>query len=256
MSLVPLYDERQMTLVLSIQECVTVQDKMASLHQALLEISKKSADNSIYFWAIDLAGTWKIGDDEFDPWSESNLNAWIDLAKCKDSLDPLRAWLNHLEKILLLRRKEERAPLWESDVTLFGEVALSVLAIMYLDFVPFYARFLDAWDGENSRQRDSTIQEIVASHGRCPEIEKLIFDLIFHDGIDGDLINYSLRSDLENMYGDFTKSDLFRRIIEAIHAAGADWQDNEGNWAIFRYTPSWPELKEKAEEILAELDAK
>jgi hypothetical protein len=55
-----------------------------------------------------------------------------------------------------------------------------------------------------------------------------------------------LKPVLQNLYGDFPKSQLFRRMILA--------KFNEGTLRP-GYHPDWPELAEAEKDILAKLDA-
>lgn len=247
-------DDNALTLVASIRNRGMPDETIADLHEALARITDSLDDESLYFRAIDLSGEWRPGNGDFDPWGSANVGAWARLAGQPQVLDRLRTWLADVETLLARHADEKHGSILESDEVLLGEVPASILAVMHLEFVPIYARFLDVWLDLNDAQKNSVVAEIVQSHGRCAKVEDLLFKLVVYQGGDGDLVGYALRPELEKLYGDFPKSKLFRRMVEAMHARGPELQDSTGKRYIFSYQPSWPELTEAAKAILAELD--
>jgi hypothetical protein len=250
-----LHDEGMMMLVVSIRNSGAHDQVTEDLHEAIVKISNSLGDESLYYRAIDPSGAWRLGNDEFNPWDDDAVGAWVRIASQSGALDGLRAWLAEVERLLASRLAENHESIWEAEDALLGEVPLSVLAIAHLEFVPIYARFRDLWEDGNATQQDSIVAEIVEAHGRCSEVEELLFKLVVHHGGDSDLMEYALRPQLEKLYGDFPKSKLFRRMVEAMHAMGSERKDSHGEWHIFSYHPSWPELTETAKAILAELEA-
>ncbi|MCJ2045411.1 hypothetical protein MKK58_12860 [Methylobacterium sp. J-078] len=243
-----------LSIVLSIRNSGTHVETIKDLHKALAKIASSLGKESLYYRAIDLSGTWRSGEEEFNPWAPPNISAWADLARHPETLNDLRAWLEDVERLLLRHLAEEDTSILEAEEVLLGEVPLSILAVMHLDFVPLYTRFLDVWQDQNGPQQGSIVQEIVEAHGRSKEVEDLLFKLVVYMSGDGDLIEYNLRKNLEQLYGNFSQSELFRRMVEAMHARGSELQDSTGKRYIFSYLPGWPELTVAAETILAELD--
>ena len=229
--------------------------KIDDLNKSLEIISDSLADKSLFFRAIDLSGTWRLGAGDFDPWNSNNVAAWAKLAGQATALPDLRAWLEDLERLLARHIREMHDPMWEADEVLVGEVPLSILAVAHLEFVPIYTRFLDVWENANAPQQNSIVTEIVQAHGSCSEVEDLLLKFVAYKGGDSDLIEYALRPELEKLYGDFPRSKLFRRMIETMHARGPELQDSTGKRYIFSYMLNWSELAEAAQAILAELDS-
>ena len=146
--------------------------------------------------------------------------------------------------------------LYESEEAQLGEPALSALAMRYPAFLHTYSRFLDLWDLDHGVHHSEMISFFLKIHGVCPEIEAILMKMVTKYGGDGDLIEHNARPFLEEIYGDFPESDLFRRMVTEMHAdCGIPSNPSEKRY-IFNYTPSWPELGEKAKTLLAELDAK
>lgn len=256
MTVESIYDEDALMLVLSIRSSCLTDETTADLNTALAIISDSLSDNSLYYRAVDLSGTWRAGEDEFNPWDAANVDAWVEVAGRPTSLTGLRSWLADLRKLLARHQSEKHTSIWEAEEVQLGEVPLSVLAIAHLEFVPIYADFLDVWDNMNAGQQSSVVTEIVQAHGHYSEVEDLLVKLVAYKGGDSDLIEYALRPELEKLYGDFSKSALFRRMVETMHARGSELQDSTGKRYIFSYLPSWPELSEAAQVVLAELDAR
>ncbi|MDQ4407112.1 hypothetical protein RBU00_13455 [Rhizobium sp. AN63] len=223
---------------------------IADLNEISLRLEESLSDKNIWYRVIDLSGTWS-SNEAFYPWTEINYNAWIELALHSEVLDDLRAWFGTLEKLLIRFSQAGRGiPMMETDEAAFGEVPLSVLAIMYSDFVPIYTRFLDLWEAQDRNQCCEIVTEIVQSHGAMPEVEDLLVKLVSEHFYDSCLIPY-LRTELENLYGDFPQSALFRKMVEAMHTKEAE---NVGfERSIFKYCSEWIELTESANAILAEL---
>ncbi|MBG0507597.1 hypothetical protein I3J13_02380 [Agrobacterium sp. MOPV5] len=228
------------------------QEIIRDLNEISLRIEESLSDENIWYRVIDLSGTWNSS-EEFYPWTEINYNAWIKLALHSEVLDDLRAWFGTLEKLLIRFSQEGHAiPMMETDEAAFGEVPLSILAVMYSDFVPIYTRFLDLWEAQDRNQCCEIVTDIVKSHGAIIEVEDLLVKLVSEHSYDNSLIPY-LRTELENIYDDFPQSALFRKMVEVMHAKEAE---NIGfERSIFRYCSDWVELTESANAILAELES-
>lgn len=244
------------TLVLSIRNDRADNAEICDLDEALATISDSLEDKSLFFRALDLSGEWRSGSGDFDPWNSDNLRAWAILSSRSTALPGLHKWLGEVENLLRRHLAEKYTPIWESGEVLFGEIPLSILAVSNLEFVPVYTNFIDVWGDINTQRQYSIVAEIVQTHGRCSEVENLLLKLVAYKGGDGDLIEYVLRSELEKLYGDFPKSELFRLMVMTMNARGSELQDSTGKRYIFNYMPSWPELTDAAQTILAELDAR
>lgn len=261
MPVTPIHDRENYSLVLSLRTSRFFGDPVVDLSEALAKLEDSLSDKGLYFRAIDVTGKWRPGRggfnpfDAFDPYNDDAIGAWSKIGSRRENLPGLRKWLADVEALLTRYVAEEHQSICETDMVVLAEVPLGVFAIMHLEFVPIYARFIDLWINADARQQNSIVSDIMETHGPRPEVEDLLFKLVVEHGGDGDLIEYALRPELEKHYGDFTESPLFRRMIVAMHAKGAAMQDSTGKRYIFSYTPSWPELSDAAKAILAELDA-
>lgn len=253
MAIESIRDPDMMALVVSIQNDGSVGETLSDLNAALDCIVDSLEDSDLFYRSIDLSGKWRLGDDGFEPMGEDNLVAWANFVKNEDVLPGIERWLARQEKLLV--DVGEFDMIYESEETQLGEPAISSLAMKHRSFVPLYNRFLDLWDLNHGVYQPGVIAFLVKIHGKCPEIEDMLLNMVLKHGGDGDLIEYNTRPFLEEIYGDFPESDLFRRMVTEMHANCGKLKDSSGKRYIFNYTPSWPELGAKADAILAELDA-
>ncbi|WP_216331382.1 hypothetical protein [Rhizobium sp. X9] len=255
MAIKEIFDEGAMTIAFRIPFKRNKSKVIAELNEVIPRIRESLSRENAWYRVVDISGKWRSDNEAFDdPWTSPNAEAWVQLAGHGEFLEGLRIWVGELENLLALHLREEHVSIRETDEVLLGEVPVSILAVMYSDFVPVFTRFLDVWDDPNLDQQYSVVAEIVQSHGRCQEVEDLLVKLAAHEGGDGDLIQSVLRPQLEKLYGDFPNSTLFRTMVETMHARGAELEDSDGNRHIFHYCPNWPELTANATTILAELD--
>lgn len=82
-----------------------------------------------------------------------------------------------IEKTLQLAETKSRstASLWEDDTTQFGEPAATHMALLDIEFLPYYTRLLRLWDPGHEVETGGAVADIVDKHGICAEIDPLLF---------------------------------------------------------------------------------
>jgi hypothetical protein len=219
---------------------------------AAVDVIMSSLDNDgLYFRAIDISGKWTLGQGDFDPWEGPSSDAWAKIVKKTGLHDQLWEWLDRIEPILAKYLAENFEGLHENEDAQLGEVPASLLALNSPRFVPMYTRLLSAWDLDHGVHQNLVCIGIVKAHGRTPEVEELLYELgVKHFNTD---VFEALRETLSDQYGDFTKSDLFHRIVTDVHTPLPEVSEGKRDLWIFSYCPNWPELTDAAQRIIAEL---
>lgn len=252
MAIKNIHDSDMLMLVVSVQNDGSVDKTLEDLDAALDCIVDSMSDENIWFCSIDLSGKWRLGQGEFEPMGEDNVLAWCQFVADETVLPSLERWVARQEKMLI--DAGEFKPIHESEDVQLCETAISCLAMKHLSFVPVYTRFLDLWDLEHGVHQNGIIAHLLKMHGQCAEVEDLLVKMVVKYGGDGDLIQYDARPFLEEVYGDFPASKLFRRMVEEVHENAAGGEDSSGERYIFNYTPGWPEIGAAADTIWAELN--
>lgn len=230
------------------------------MFEALEIIRNRVSDGDIYYFTIDIANAHSAG-EEFVPWHDGAVPRWGAIAREARLHSRLQQWLSAVEDLIVstdATAGRSTAGIWEHDETQFGEPAASVFALAHRSFIPFYTRLLKVWDLDHEVHQSEAIDAIVRTHGICPETEDLLVARAcagYGQGQIEDLFPY-----LQEQYGDFSNSALFRRMVQECHARDRAWRQsmpgkNLADRQIFNYCPSAPVLKEKAAAILKELDA-
>ena len=95
-------------------------------------------------------------------------------------------WIVRIEKTLKLAETLSRSTssLWEDDVTQFGEPLAAHMALLDVEFVPYYTRLLRLWDQGHQVHMGGAVVEIVNKHGVRAETEELILCYTEWTGID------------------------------------------------------------------------
>lgn len=222
-----------------------------------LTMLRLSLREEAYFRTFDLAGTWRPGGEEFDPTSEKNRAAWNRLATQPELKPRLRAWLSRAKTVMAEYEAITRDTIWESEHIQFGEEVASLMSALYVDFVPDFASMLQYWDIGHEVQTGETIDLLLEKYGICPETEELLIARTVH-GTES-LVEHMF-AELDEHYGGFVHSDLFRRIVTAMHAKYEAYlrkhpsRGRDERW-IFLNSKN-KALTEAANVILAELDAR
>jgi hypothetical protein len=271
------FEQSALQLVVSLFPTASSQEEaldqtVDQLFEALQVIRGQLMNKDIYHFAIDICGSHE-GGDEFDPWSDEAIPAWSQIAVHSRLHGRLEQWLSEVEKLIAEANSGVRSngSVWELDEYQLGEVAACAFALVSRNFVPFYVRLLKVWDLDHMSHLPEAIEAIVKRHSICPEIEELLFELEtsgYGHGQAEALFPY-----LQEQYGDFPNSPLFRRMVETLHAKDLAWRisahenylerlakdsnakpTNLSKRHIFAYCPSAPALTEAANRLLAELD--
>jgi hypothetical protein len=162
------FDKDMLMLVIGIGTQKGHRTLVQDLDAALAKVEATLDDDSIYFRAIDLTGTWKKQDGEFDPWSEANMLEWTKVATSSDLRPVLKDWLGKTEKLLARHKARTFGTIWESEETQLGEVPATVCALADINFVPTYTSLLGQWDLDHRVMQEATVENICQRHGDNP----------------------------------------------------------------------------------------
>lgn len=183
--------------------------------------------------AVRAMARGKAHGSERNPWKALCPEFWLAACQFPSLHDQICATLNKIEHMLaaakLARSSEEG--LFEDDTTAFGEPLVSLLALQDLRFVDAYRRLMNQWDMNHEVDQFEVIDLIVRTHKMCPETEQLLYDrATISAGQNGESQIEDLYPTLQQAYGAFTGSLLFKRIINWLHA-----QDMEERQEAFAY---------------------
>ena len=239
MSITSIYDG-ELRVFVSIQTKGSDKKLIDNLNEALTVLFDKPENSDFFYKSIDITGQWSPHDGEFDAWGTTAARAWLDVATRPSIRNELKLWATKVEKIFI-----QHGEIWDSEEALFGEVPISYFGLLHLEFVPLYSRFIDSWGLNYMNDPERIIAQMAENHGCCPEIEDMLLKCVVDQAGGGCLSGFDLKPVLQNLYGDFPKSKLFRRIIHAKFHKGGIGPN---------YHPNWPELAAAEKDILATLD--
>jgi hypothetical protein len=188
------YDEDQCQLVAHVAcKDVSSDREMANtfddIDTALNKIEESLGNSEIYYFLIDIkAKGVRTGPGAFDPyegeyplgprnpWDVFCPPFWTKACAVPHLRRRVKGWIVRLEKTLKLAESHSRSTdsLWEHDETQFGEPLATHLALLDVEFVPYYRRLLRLWDpGHEVHMREAVI-EIVNKHGVRAETQELV----------------------------------------------------------------------------------
>jgi len=126
-----------------------------------------------------------------------------------------------LETILSFNDREPDDPYayegWEEDELQICEVAVTALAVVDLQFVPLYLRFLKYWDLGHEVFQTQEITAICNRHGWCDEIEELLITRASIDGQHGpEQVVFEQRDFIKAHCRPLDGSPFFRRLVTAM----------------------------------------
>lgn len=207
---------------------------LSGLMKALELIEQSAKDGSVFFQTYSIAppprkGLLGIGKSvkdwtpptEFDPWNDETRDFWARVGRNPDLHQTIKRWLDDVLRMLerVERLGRSTGGLWEDDEVQFAEPAISVLAMVHPEFVPFYTRFLAVWDMDHEVSQHDTILQIFETHGITEQTENLIIvrtaDGIGQAGVDTFDEVLPL---LQDHYGNMEDSDFLKRLVAYHHA--------------------------------------
>jgi hypothetical protein len=200
-------DQCQLVLHVSCKDLSSageIENTFNDLDAALNKIEENLSDDLDYdFFLIDLEAKGAPRPLRgFDPYEGGEIayplgprNPWTVFCPAfwkKASADPrlrqrVKDWLVRLEKTLQLAETHQRSTdsLWEHDETQFGEPVASYMALLDVEFVPYYTRLLRLWDMGHEVHTGGFIDDIVTKYGIRTETEELILCYTEqHGGVD------------------------------------------------------------------------
>jgi hypothetical protein len=197
------------------------------LFEALAVIEKKIEEDCRAFYAIDLNGEHKTGDnflfdscpfsydDDGATWARYR-DSW--LVTVKKLAQPrfhgrVEQWLEKAAQLVRKANSLGGDGLWETNELKFAEIPAFSFAIADRKFVPAYTRLLRLWDCDHEVLQPECIDKIIEKHGICPETEDLLFARVAEQS-QVDLLDFFYPV-LQEAYGDFLGSSLFHRMVES-----------------------------------------
>lgn len=173
MALVPYADANSMTLVISVQNDGSVTQMTEDLNNALTVIRERLSDRSLYFYTIDVTGTWRPGDAELYPRDEPFLSAWQNLIAEPAMREPLAAWLGQVVSLVKEANDTLSSCFSEHDEIQFGEIPATYLAAADKRYVPIYTNLLDVWDLGHAVSQFDIVEQLVELHGKNTDTDAL-----------------------------------------------------------------------------------
>ena len=188
------YDEDQCQLVAHVA-CEDVSSDRAidntfdDIDAALSKIEERLDSSDIYYFLISIeAKGVPPGPGEFDPyqgeyplgprnpWDVFCPPFWTKACTVPHLRRRAKDCIVRLEKTLKLADTHSRSTdsLWEHDETQFGEPLATHLALLDVEFVPYYTRLLRLWDPEHEVHMREAVIAIVNKHGVRAETEELL----------------------------------------------------------------------------------
>jgi len=111
-----------------------------------------------------------------NPWEVFCPTFWTKASAVPHLRQRTKDWLVRLERTLKLAETHSRSTdsLWEHDETQFGEPLATHMALLDVEFVPYYTRLLRLWDMGHEVHTGGFVDDIVNKHGIRAETEELI----------------------------------------------------------------------------------
>jgi hypothetical protein len=188
------YDEDECQLVVHVtckdaSSDREIDNTFNDIDTALSKIEESLGNSEIYYFLMHIkAKGVSPGPGEFDPyegdyplgprnpWEVFCPPFWTKASAVPHLRRRVKDCLVRLENTLKLAETHSRSTdsLWEHDETQFGEPLATHMALLDVEFVPFYTRLLRLWDpGHEVHMREAVIA-IVNKHGIRAETEELI----------------------------------------------------------------------------------
>jgi len=256
---------------------IEIEKTFADLYKALEKIVESLEDKSIYFFSIEIecgSNTMEpetVGypqaaypEGEYNPWEAQRLDFWLSAFKAPHLHQRIKDWFVRLEEVLeqIKGYKRSTEGLWEDEYTQFCEPLISYLANCDIEFVPYYTRLLRRWDLMHEVKQLEVIDAIFRKFGACAETEELLYCRVVETEGQHEIDQVEkLFPFLQEEYGDFTKSLLFRRMVARWHAKELELRTetanawNSAEWFIFKGC-SHKELEDGAKRILDDVVGK
>lgn len=171
-------------------------------------------------WGVPPPDQVNYSEIPLEPWTIENRRFWVEVAKVQSLRAEAFLLLQKMEDLVRLGQSGETSMwgLWEVDEAQFGEIPSLVLAEHCRAFVPYYTRLLRCWDMDHEVLQMDAIDQIVRSHGICPETEELLFARMAENpGQHGKDQIDKLFPFLQEHYGCFVNSQLFVDAVTHIH---------------------------------------
>jgi hypothetical protein len=159
------------------------------LDTALSKIEESLGNRDIYYFLIDIkAKGLRPGPGELDPydgehplgprspWEVFCPAFWTKACAVPHLRQRVKDFIVRLEKTLKLAKTYSLSTngLWEHDETQFGEPLAAHLALLDVEFVPYYTRLLRQWDPGHAVHIGSAVVEIINKHGVRAETKALM----------------------------------------------------------------------------------
>lgn len=190
----------------------------------ILEEVLSSTDHYFYQICLDIADlTPKAGafdpydttcdeNDSNDPWCSFCPDFWTKALSDPDLRPLVEKFIKRFQNILAISAETAISAPSETDEVQLGEPLLAHLALTDLEFVTDYIGFLRIWDMDHEVEISGAVNEILARHGYCDEIEKLLSYCLLEARLGSDAERMFLRT-FEDIHSGAPETILFRRYV-------------------------------------------
>jgi len=167
-----------------------INDVFNQLNIALTTIREKIGEPDLWYFLIDIVAQgmprtlaefnpYEPGEPflgSHNPWQAFCPPFWMNASRNPQSRRRITEWIGRVEEVLRLPESLSlpTSGLWEHDETQFGEPLVTHLALVDVQFVPFYTRLMRLWNMSHEVHMGEVVTEIVNRHGITPETKKLI----------------------------------------------------------------------------------
>lgn len=188
-----------------VSELVDMLEKLLENLRMEFQHEVVSAKKRVYFHGVNIAAP-AVSHETFTPFGQKEIAIWKIVATAPHVKDRMKKWFCDAAT-LITKAPSIQTSIWETDEVQFPEAAITVFALLNLDFVPEYTRLLTVWDMDHEVGQHDTISAIVRQHGVTTETEALLeIRATTAMGQRGDDQFLDLRPELTAHYGDLAKS--------------------------------------------------
>lgn len=214
MPIIQKYIPHELQIVYGLQPAATEAwaylSELVDMLEELLPILRKqfqheNSGETVYFYGVNIAAS-EVSNDHYTPFGQNEVEMWRVLATAPHIKERMKKWFRDVAE-LYADAPSFMGAIWETEDTQFPEVGITAFAVLNLDFVPEYTRFLKLWDMDHEVRQSEEIDAIISHHGITAETEELLITRVTTAiGQCGSDQILELEPVLKAHYGDLSKS--------------------------------------------------